>query len=395
VSQRLVSRNSDLNQLRADGYDVSVKLPAHLLVGDVPYLAPDKKVKRGILVAELGNVSGETVAAPASHVVYFVGECPSDVDGTTLPGVTPLNPPNTALGEGLTLSYQISRAPKTKPFPDFHAKMTALINIVSGPAMEREPGVTARTNPVVVPDDGESIFKYLDTAATKAGIISANKKLETGKVGIVGIGGTGSYVLDLVAKTPVPEIHIFDGDVFYNHNTFRSPGAMSIEELQAKPKKVTYFAGLYGKMRHGISPHDCYIGATNVELLNDLDFVFICIDKGKAKRVIVDKLVEQGKSFIDVGMGIQLVDEALLGIITVTTSTPEKRQHFHERVVFNDGQAENEYSRNVQITDLNALNATLAVIKWKKLRGYYHDFSKEHFCSYTIEGNRLANEDNV
>jgi Domain of unknown function (DUF6791)/ThiF family len=393
VSQRLVSRNWDLNQLRADGYDVSVKLPAHLLVRDVPYVTPDKKVNRGILVAELGNVAGDTVAAPANHVVFFVGECPCDADGTTLPGVTPLNPPNTALGEGLTLSYQISRAPRKKPFPDFHAKMTALINIVSGPAMEREPGVTARTEPVVVPDEGESVFKYIDTSPTKAGIIAANKKLETGKVGIVGVGGTGSYVLDLIAKTPVPEIHIFDGDVFYNHNAFRSPVAPSIEELRAKPKKVNYLAGLYGKMRNCIFPHECNIDETNVELLRELDFVFICIDKGKAKRVIVEKLEEWGKSFIDIGMGVQLVEEALLGIITVATSAPEKRDHFRERVVFNDGQAENEYSRNVQIPDLNALNATLAVIKWKKLHGYYHDYSKEHFCSYMIEGNRLANED--
>jgi hypothetical protein len=146
-------------------------------------------------------------------------------------------------------------------------------------------------------------------------------------------------------------------------------------------------------MRNSVFPHDCYIDETNVELLRELDFVFICIDKGKAKRVIVERLEEWGESFIDVGMGVQLVEEALLGIITVTASSPQKRDHFRERVAFNDGQAENEYSRNVQIPDLNALNATLAVIKWKKLCGYYHDFSKEHFCAYTIEGNRLANED--
>ena len=389
MSQRLVSRNWDLNQLRADGYDVEVRLPAHLLVRDVPYVTPDKKVKRGILVSELGNVAGETVTTPVNHVVFFVGECPCESTGNALPGVTAVNQ---MVGD-LNLSFQISRAPKIKPFQDFHAKMTALINIVSGPAMEIEPGVTARTFPVVVPAEGESVFNYLDTAATKAGIISANKKLETGKIGIVGLGGTGCYVFDHVAKAPVPEIHIFDGDVFYNHNAFRSPGAASIAELQAKPKKVDYFNGIYAKMRRGIFPHDCYIDESNVNLLRDMDFVFICIDKGKSKRVIVERLEEWGKSFIDVGMGIQLVDDALLGIVTVTTSTPEKRDHFRERVVFNDGEAENEYSRNVQIPDLNALNATLAVIKWKKLRGYYHDFSKEHFCAYTIEGNRLANED--
>lgn len=389
MSQRLVSRNWDLNQLRADGYDVSVMMPAHLLVRDVPYVTPDKTVKRGILVSELGNVAGETVAAPANHVVFFVGDCPCEADGSKLPGVTPVNQ---ALGN-LTLNYQISRKPSLKPYPDFHAKMTTLINIVSGPAMETEPGISAKTRPVVVPDEGESVFRYLDTAATKAGIISANRKLESGKVGIVGVGGTGSYVLDLVAKTPVPEIHIFDGDVFYNHNAFRSPGAPSIDELEAKPKKVVYLAGLYGKMRTDIFPHDCYIDETNVLLLKDLAFVFVCIDKGRAKRVIVGALEEWGTTFVDVGMGVQLSDDQLGGLITVTTSTPGKRDHFREYVPFNDGQAENEYSRNIQIADLNALNATLAVIKWKKHCGYYHDFSREHFCSYMIEGNRLANED--
>jgi hypothetical protein len=379
-----------LNQLRADGYDVSVMLPAHLIVRDVPYVTPDKNVKRGILVSELGNVSGDTVAAPSTHVVFFVGECPCNADGTRLQGVSDVNQ---ELGEGLTISYQISRKPSMKPYPDFHAKMTALINIVSGPAMEIEPGVTARMRPVVMPVEGESVFKYLDTAATKAGIISANNKLESGKVGILGVGGAGSYVLDQVAKTPVPEIHIFDGDVFYNHNAFRCPGAASIEDLLAKQRKVQYLSALYGRMRKGIVPHDCYVDETNIELLRELDFVFICIDKGKAKRVIVEKLEEWGKSFVDVGMGVQLSDDKLLGMVTVTTSTPGKRDHFRHYVAFNDGQAENEYSRNVQISDLNALNATLAVIKWKKLRGYYHDFSNEHSCSYMIEGNRLANED--
>jgi hypothetical protein len=76
---------------------------------------------------------------------------------------------------------------------------------------------------VVVPAGGESVFNYLDTAATKAGIIAANKQLEAGKTGIVGVDGTGVYVLDQVVKTPVPEIHLFDGDVFLNHNAFRSP----------------------------------------------------------------------------------------------------------------------------------------------------------------------------
>ena len=68
------------------------------------------------------------------------------------------------------------------------------------------------------------------------------------RVAIVGLGGTGSYVLDFVAKTPVQEIHLFDGDEFLTHNAFRAPGAASLEALRRKPKKVDYLAAIYSNM---------------------------------------------------------------------------------------------------------------------------------------------------
>lgn len=245
-----------------------------------------------------------------------------------------------------------------------------------------------------MPEENESVFNYLDTAATKAGIVEANRKLETGKIAIVGVGGTGAYVLDLIAKTPVPEIHLFDHDTFLNHNAFRSPGAPLVDELNKKQKKVDYLAALYLRMRKNIIAHDCFIDVATVEQLKGISFVFLCIDKGSAKQLIVERLEEWGIPFIDAGMGIQLgEDNRLAGIVTVTTSTPAKRDHFRGRVAFADGEAANEYSRNVQISDLNALNAALAVIKWKKLLGYYHDAAKEHWCAYTIRVNQLISED--
>jgi hypothetical protein len=120
MSERLVSRNWDLSQLRADGYDVSIKLPAHLLFRDVPYVTPDKKVKRGILVSELDDVAGDVVAAPHTHVAYFVGERPCNANGTTVPGVSQANQDLDGI---LKISYQISRKPSIRPSPDFHAKM--------------------------------------------------------------------------------------------------------------------------------------------------------------------------------------------------------------------------------------------------------------------------------
>lgn len=214
-------------------------------------------------------------------------------------------------------------------------------------------------------------------------------------VAIVGLGGTGSYTLDLVSKTPAKEIHLFDGDYFLQHNAFRSPGAPPIDELGKKPKKVHYFRNIYSTMRKNIFANDFDIDKSNVEHLRGMDFVFLCVHGGEVKRPIIEKLEEFGIPFVDVGMGVEVVDQQLLGILRVTTSTADKRDHVRDkkRISFSGGRDDGLYSQNIQIADLNALNAALAVIKWKKLFGFYADFEKEHFTTYTIDGNSIANED--
>ena len=58
------------------------------------------------------------------------------------------------------------------------------------------------------------------------------------------------------------------------------------------------------------------------------------------------------------------------------------------------GQAEaGDYDTNVQINDLNALNAALAVIQFKKHFGFYADVTDEHFAAYVVDSNSLINED--
>ena len=41
--------------------------------------------------------------------------------------------------------------------------------------------------------------------------------------------------------------------------------------------------------------------------------------------------------------------------------------------------------------ELNALNAALAVIRWKKHREFYLDLGHEARSSYTIDGNHMSN----
>ena len=179
----------------------------------------------------------------------------------------------------------------------------------------------------------------------------------------------------------------------YSTTRFDPRALLRLRELNQQMPKTTWFKNLYAKMHSGIVDHAVYLDEGNVEELRGVDFVFLCLDCGESKNLIVGKLEEFNIPFTDVGMGVQLNNDALGGIVRVTTSTPQKRDHFRSRVSFADGKANNEYDRNIQIADLNALNAALAVIKWKKLFGFYRDMMAEHHSQFTIDGNLLINED--
>ncbi len=210
---------------------------------------------------------------------------------------------------------------------------------------------------------------------------------------IAGFGGTGCYILDFVAKTSVAEIHIFDRDLFSQHNAFRSPGAASIEELRAKPPKVARFAKIYSNMHRGIIVHNVFLEAHNVALLDGLDFVFVCIDVGSAKRAVIEHLVANGTPFIDVGMGVVMDDGRLSGIVRTTPSTADTRDRAARHISFAEGGVgANEYSSNIQIAELNALNAAIAVIRWKKLFGVYRDARQEVYAGYSIASGEMVIE---
>jgi hypothetical protein len=391
MSQELISHSPDLKRLREEGYFVQIQ-DGFLLLREVPYVNAQQQVRTGTLISSL-TMAGNLTRYAGDHVAYFDGEFPCNADGNPIHQIAHQSS-EMNLGCGVTAKHSFSSKPESG-YTDYYHKMTTYAAILSGPAMVLKPSASPRT--FRVPDEEQtSIFNYIDTASGRAGIGALTQRLAIEKVGIVGLGGTGSYILDLVAKTPVREIHPFDDDLFLQHNAFRAPSAPSIDELREAPQKVDYLAGVYSKMHRGIVPHAVAISADNLHLLEGLSFVFICIDGGAVKRQIVQKLEALGVSFIDVGMGLELVDGSLGGILRVTASTPDKREHVHQgRIDFEGGSEDDVYNSNIQVADLNALNAVLAVIKWKKIRGFYRDLEQEHHCTYTTDGNMLLNLDRL
>lgn len=390
MSQQLISRSPDLKRLRDEGYDLSIR-GGYLVLNQVPYLSPSRQVNRGTLVSEL-TMAGDITARPATHVVYFAGETPCHGDGRPLAEVI-ISSGHQVLADGVEIDHTFSSKPPAG-YPNYYEKLTTYAAILASGAHTVEPGATAAAFPVTHSSPEDGVFEYLDTSTSRANIGAISGKLEVDRIAIVGLGGTGSYVLDLLAKTPVRELHIFDGDTFLQHNAFRAPGAASVEELRERLPKVTYYQRTYAKMRRGIVAHPEFVTCSNAVALRDMNFVFLCNDGGD-KRGLAALLEELGVPFIDVGMGIYEVEGALAGTLRVTTSTSTQRRHVWERnrIPEHSGGLDDLYATNIQVADLNALNAALAVIRWKRWLGFYHDQEREYFSAYAVDGNCLINED--
>jgi len=389
MSQELINRSPDLKRLREDGYEIDI-VGGHLLLKHVPYVAAQRDVKFGTLVSTL-TLAGDRTARPDTHVVFFVGGHPCKKDGTEIQGIKHQEE-HTVLADGLDVDRSFSNKPRAG-YANYYEKMTTYATIISGPAESLDPKVTARTF-VTETTNNESVFRYMDTATTRAGIGAVSAHLEGHKVAIIGLGGTGSYVLDLVAKTPVTEIHLFDNDRFLQHNAFRCPGAPPIEELRSTQRKVEYLSGIYSRMHKAVVPHAVRLEHSNEDLLDELDFAFVCVDSGSARRELLKILHERNIPFIDVGMGIEVLDDerVLIGQIRVSTSTPSFRDS-EKFMPVSDSDQNQDYNRNIQIADLNCLNAAMAVVRWKKLCGFYQDLEGEHHCVYAVNVNQLVSED--
>ena len=390
MSHALIARSQDLRRLEDERYTLRIVDQAYLLVENIPYVTAQRKVHEGTLIMDL-TLSDDIKVRSTTHVAHWTGEFPHYGDGSKLLALLAEDAQKSSISGSLPHAYQFSAKPDGG-YEDYHHKVTTYVDILCREACKICPDATAQQGRVVVHDDEpDSVFHFADTASARHNTTDLARKLQHERVAIVGTGGTGSYVLDLVAKTWVREIHLFDDDPFLQHNAFRSPGTFSRDELEGAPVKSVLHAQRYSRMRKGVIPYDARIGDTNVQQLATFDTVFLCIDGHPIKARILDTCVTHDTLLIDVGMGLHRAGDSLAGTLRTTTFYSLHRDHAEHSMDMAGDDALGQYERNPQLAELNALNAALAVIKWKKVRGFYNDLTQELNCEYIIDGNKLIN----
>lgn len=329
MSQQLINHSPDLKRLRDEGYEIEVR-GGYLLIHHIPFVDQNNQIQYGILVTTLTLSCNERTGTPDNHVIHFIGDNPCEIDGTVITAIQHSNT-TSVLNHQVTVNRSFSNKPAAG-YPNYYEKVKRYADIISAPAKYLDPSVTEKTFKVIPDSGNETVFEYIDTNSSRANIEMINAKLERQKIAIIGLGGTGAYILDLVAKTPVKEIHIYDGDTFDQHNAFRSPGAASMNDLYENPRKVSYYQKLYSNMRKYIHGHDYYVKKENLQELDQMDYVFVCVDKNAVRKIITDYLVSVDVAFSDVGLGVNVVDDKLTGAVRVTSASRDKNDHLPLRI---------------------------------------------------------------
>ncbi len=230
-------------------------------------------------------------------------------------------------------------------------------------------------------------FKIRTTYEARARIRPIQDRIREQNIAIIGMGGTGAYVLDLISKIPVKEIHILDLDNMKPDNLMRAPGAPTtkeieeIEDAESDLPKVRYYYSKYADFREDVYPHCIRVGdleAFKAFLLEKrIHFAFVCIDQlteGDSPRqdIVYRALSDSKIPFIDSGVSITSED-MIRG--AVTTSAYDASSSFWKYIPNAKVKGDKFGYGNVQLPEVNALAASLAVVEWRRRTNQYLDSS--------------------
>ena len=248
-------------------------------------------------------------------------------------------------------------------------------------------------------------FKIPNTFEARAAIGPVQDRIREQRIAIIGLGGTGAYVLDLVAKTPVMEIHLLDSDDVNWHNFMRAPGAPTAEEIGSRHKgclrKVDYYHSKYASLRKGIHPHAVRVDSSSMfaEFLSvhPVNYAFVCIDQlmdsdSPRQDIVYSVLSEAGVPFIDSGVSITLDNCAVRGVVA-TSACAAGSLAWKDAIPNARVEGNVPGYRNVQLPEVNALAASLAVMEWRRRTRQYVSESISFLHKFRLETPRIVTAD--
>lgn len=190
-----------------------------------------------------------------------------------------------------------------------------------------------------------------------------NFKVKNNTIMIVGLGGTGSRIAELIDKTPHKKIILIDNDVIVAKNLYRLNASQDwLNEYKVDfTKSQMYFNNIE---THNIKIQDYLLENT----LDDIDFAFLAIDNKETREFLKKELKAKSIKYVDASIGVDINDEQEF-IFSSRTSTEKD----NSPIIYES----DEYRKNIQIAEVNALNAAQAVIHYKTIMNFYRSWDDD------------------
>jgi hypothetical protein len=388
--QELVSRNAFVKDLFDLGYDIDF-IEAYFVVRQIPHLDQDGALRYGDLVSPVAFAEDGVIDPPTgNHQAWFRGSKPHGQNGYPL--TIAIRDAKVQVTPEFATNYSFSlklndENGAMRDYVSFEEKLRTYLDVITEPALAAHPEAVLYPAIRIRAEAQGTPLRFPDTSSANYNLNDISTLLKGKKVAIVGLGGTGAYVLDLIARTHLERIALFDDDKVHIHTIFRMPGF--IDGAIGK-QKVHALARHYGQWHAGIEPINDRITTSNVAALRDFDFVFVAVDDGPARLLIVDWLSTNAIPFVDCGMGLNRLVDGLNGTVRITGVDRAAFERTVGTPYLPTGNAkEDEYRKQAQIAELNALNAALAVIRFKQhFRLFDRDVDAPSFtfetCSFEL-----------
>jgi hypothetical protein len=374
----LVSHNPFIGELQKQGYLIDF-INGYFVIYGLPVLNKDGGLEHGDWVSEVNLTDEGMLDPPKSHQASFRGSVPHDGKGRQLRMGAVATVVHVADGfdTNVTFSYKLKNGDAMRDYRSFEEKVLTYLETITAPAMAKYSDATPLRALEKMANAQGSPLRFPDTLSAKYNMNDISDRLRGKKLAIIGLGGTGAYILDFVTKTHLERISLYDDDTVYVDTIFRYPGFIP---RAITKKKVEALAQQYAHWHSGIDAVPERITDQNIERLSGYDFVFVSIDDGEARRFIVDWLTAKCIPFVDCGIGLTRVLGGLNGSARITGTDRAVFKKTAGTVHLPTSNAkEDEYRKQAQIAELNAFSAALAVIRFK-----------QHFNLYAREDDAVS-----
>ncbi|BAR63596.1 hypothetical protein ACVIQT_009819 [Bradyrhizobium diazoefficiens] len=312
----LASRNPFVRDLEELGYHLDF-VGGYFVIYRLPYLDEEGRLKYGDLASTL-DLNGAVIDPPTNnHQVWWRGTRPFDQQKRQIRlggGVHQVTVAPDLITDQ-SFSFKLQENGTNRDYRSFEEKVQTYLDAITAPAMAAYPEATPLGGIAVKAAAQGSPLRFPDMMSSRYHMNDVSSLLRGKRVAVIGLGGTGSYILDFVARTHLDRISLFDDDKVHVHTIFRIPGFI-LDAIGSF--KVDALARQYGNWHSGIEPVPERITSANIDCLAGFDFVFVSVDDGPARKLIVDWLSARGIPYVDCGMGLDRSLVGLSGFVRIT-----------------------------------------------------------------------------